>query len=96
MQTEAAVVDAEVAAQGIPDHRVGMDQGNFLRQNADIDGIAPQILEAVDPTRVTPPLAPLLPQHPTLSDRQRLRNGKRPALNANQALCPLRIVHPLA
>jgi len=41
MQAEAAIVDAEIIVQGVPNDGLGMDQGNLLRHYADIDSVAP-------------------------------------------------------
>src|SRR5207302_4325070 len=50
-QAEAAIVDGEIA-EGIADHCRGMKQRHLLRHHAEIDVIAPQILEAIEPEPV--------------------------------------------
>src|SRR5207248_312089 len=53
LQTQSTIVDREISGQIVAHDGVGMNKRNLLRHDTDMDGIAPQVLEAVDPESIT-------------------------------------------
>ena len=51
-QAEAAIVHSEIIVQDAPNDGIGMDQGNLLRHDADIDRVALQVSIPVQPKPV--------------------------------------------
>jgi len=51
-QAQAPIVDAKIIVEGVTNDGIGTDQGNLLRQHADIHRVAPQVSIPVQPEAI--------------------------------------------